>query len=341
VTEDWIKKKDSDALDVAVAKICANRVLIKHCVEMVPWPVTEALAREAVRRGYRHVFLYRRNAIDRLLSLHFARVTGVWGPNRKAQTPNRPSQGDNESSVKDNAISQPLPVEALTKHEERCVQVLSDAWALLRSLNADSWSLAYEDLFVGANVARATKILVPLLCYLGVRRTDEEDQVWVSELLTTGDQKTRLHYRQLPGVPELQNRLAAQRGFSPTPRAMKIQAALKGDPPDWLLRGVVDTAPGQAEFGRSFEIGGVMVLGKGAPNSISLVCESCVGSARVEWGLPSQRMSKEYPQATNGMTARFRVADLLLTSPDDRISLVLSTPAGSRWTIAEIRPDLR
>ena len=72
ITRDWLARPDRATLDTAMHAACTQRRLIKHCVELVPWEVSQALAEQSVDLGYRHLFLYREQPRDRLLSLTFA-----------------------------------------------------------------------------------------------------------------------------------------------------------------------------------------------------------------------------------------------------------------------------
>jgi hypothetical protein len=77
VTKHWNDYKDAAVLHCSMQAIAAERNVIKHCMEMVPWEVTRALAEAAVHAGYKHLFLYRESPRDRLLSLHFVQKTEV------------------------------------------------------------------------------------------------------------------------------------------------------------------------------------------------------------------------------------------------------------------------
>jgi hypothetical protein len=69
ITQAWQSDQDRVSLRQAVAEVAAKGEVIKHCVETVPWEITEALLEATHAAGYRHLFLYRRHAAERLLSL--------------------------------------------------------------------------------------------------------------------------------------------------------------------------------------------------------------------------------------------------------------------------------
>ena len=180
VTQYWIEMRDKTALDAAITEICAQGILIKHCVEVVPWEITEALIHAAVATGYAHLFLYRNNSADRLLSLHFAQQTGVWGPNRGDFNTLVGAREANSYLAVDKASKEslrtPLPVEKLIQHEKNSQIALTRTWNLLTNLGVQPLSLAYEDIYGTADPEQPVHRLLAVLSQLRLAKTDAEDR---------------------------------------------------------------------------------------------------------------------------------------------------------------------
>lgn len=217
VTRHWIKNQDRAALDASVEKIARTGVVIKHCVEAVPWEISESLALAAAKAGYRHLFLYRRNALDRLLSLHFAQNTGVWGPLMKARiTEGREADHDANLEVRpDDAYAQPLPVEKLIDHERHCLARLTRTWKVLHAHGAEPMALAYEDVYRATDEEQPLRVLAPVLDRLGLMTAEFDLGSWAADLLGRGDQGTRDKYRRFAGVEKLAKQLQSLAPFSP------------------------------------------------------------------------------------------------------------------------------
>ena len=341
VTEQWLKDRDPDQLQRAVESVCQRGVIIKHCVETVPWEITEALVRASVRAGYRHLFLYRKNALDRLLSLHFAQKTGVWGPNmrsfvettgaREADTNATPEE------VGQGALAEAVPVEKLVNHEKHCVQTLTRTWHLLHAQGAQPQAIAYEDVYRTSGPEQPVCVLLPVLQYLGLSENEAADRAWVGEVVGTGDQGTCNKYRDFPGVGELAKRIQAVAPFLPDGEPLSIEAIIVAEGHPWIERCFIDVLPSKVIPNGTFELGGVIVLSRQAPSELALQVENASGAIQVEWWLPSQRMAAEYPQGANSANARFLVRGLSFKAENERgLLLSLSSANAEKLVVAEV-----
>jgi LPS sulfotransferase NodH len=197
ITRAWKATRDLPALEAETAAVCAGQPNVKHCVEMVPWTVTAVLVAASVAAGYRHLFLYRRDIVGRILSMEYAQRTKVWGPSHidKAADDAR-------------AFETPLDVEALIAHETLCVRRLNRAWKALRAAGARPVALAFEDLY-GSDEDAARAMLGRVLERLGLARDAAADAALLAELRVQGDQMTRDRYGRFPGVEALRAQVAA------------------------------------------------------------------------------------------------------------------------------------
>lgn len=202
LTERWIEHQERDTIAGDLADICAMHLPFKHCVEMVPFEVTAALAEAACNEGYAHLFLYRRKPLQRLLSLHFAKLSGVWGPEMR---------GHNKLS--ETIFAQPLPVAELTEHERLSTQKMRLLWSMIRKKGALPLNLAYEDIFQAQDTEQAFRMLKKVFELLCLSQSEADDRAFSAQLIGRGDQGTRDHYTAFRGVSELEAALEQVPGF--------------------------------------------------------------------------------------------------------------------------------
>ena len=84
ITRAFRDNGDPAALESALDRVLSDRPNIKHCHEIIPWPVTRALIRACAARGYAVYTLTRRDERARLRSLFVAMATGAWGARQAA-----------------------------------------------------------------------------------------------------------------------------------------------------------------------------------------------------------------------------------------------------------------
>jgi hypothetical protein len=208
VTEAWKQKKDRALLAEQMRAVCARRNILKHTVELAPQELSEALVECAGEFGYRHLFLYRRTALDRLLSLHFAQQSGVWGP-----------KGAATKKVDEHAVfADALPAQKLADHERVCNQRLQKLWNVLSQRTPAPIALAFEDVY-SVSIEQAARALQPVLDGLGLARGPEEDAALVQLVVTEGRQGTQAQYARFDGMGELELALRKVPGFRPLPAA--------------------------------------------------------------------------------------------------------------------------
>lgn len=293
VTAAWRESRDRIALARSVTDIAHKGQIIKHCVETVPWDVTHAFADATVQAGYRHLFLYREAPRDRLLSLHFARQTGVWGPGR-----------DGNSQAAGRLLAEPIPVAQLLNHERKCTNRLVATWAYLTRAGGRPRALSYEQVYRSSR-EQASTALLPILDDLGLAGSVEAAATFVNEVLCGGDQGTRDQYAAIPGVGDLTRGLADMECFDP--RADIPGLRLDRDTlPDWVAHAHLDIYPATLQAGRMSHIGGVLVLEATAPLGLTLHLRYADGECPVDWNIASNKMALQYPSAANGRQARFR-----------------------------------
>lgn len=196
LTADWIKDGDATALREAMAEVMAQRRNIKHCVENLPWEVSEALIPASLAQGYGHVALYRTNLLQRALSREYARRTKVWGPSRVVE--------DGEDA---HAFEAPLDVEELVSHEIECARRLRAVVTRLSDAGAPVLLVSYEALYF-SDEATGLATLKDLFATAGVNMGDRGFHRALEALRARGDQQTRDRYDRFQGLDLLRDRLA-------------------------------------------------------------------------------------------------------------------------------------
>lgn len=197
VTSEWVENQDGIALKEAVGSVCAKGVLIKHCVEVVPWDVTESLVDASISSGYKHLFLYRRNAVERLLSLYSAMKSGRWGPDMKLFVQMTGANNLGTKEARDFTSQSPFtgenPAEALAEHEAWSVEAMLRTWWRLRLRGEEPVAVAYEDIYCASNQRRTVSLLSSVLDHVGLRVSSGVAE-WVRSLLSYGLQGEREDY---------------------------------------------------------------------------------------------------------------------------------------------------
>lgn len=199
----WHANKDSGQLDASLKDIATRGVLIKHCLEMFDLEFNMALASAMNSKGYRHLFLFRRNSLDRLLSLHFAKVTGVWG---------KPKSNNVDNKVK--PFMEPVPIKQLLAHEKRCIFLMTSIHNYIQELGGPILSLAFEDIYLEEDNKRACERIFNLLNWLDISRGEEEDRLFVEKVIKEGGQGTKSRYLEFPGANALRDALDNLKSFS-------------------------------------------------------------------------------------------------------------------------------
>jgi hypothetical protein len=214
ITRRWMKGKNAQDLACEMEQICARNLCIKHCVEQVPLEVSRALAAASVKADYGQLFLYRRHGLRRLLSVEYARRTGVWG------------RGHLDKAEQDEiAFRKPLDVEQLAIHEERCNFLLSDVWKLLYRLGQKPCALAYEDIYETDDATALQNLRIGLDA-LGLSRGEKSDSRLVQQLRNRGHQGTRDRYSRFSGIDELDRRLEKVQQFQPERSANSLMQCI-------------------------------------------------------------------------------------------------------------------
>lgn len=291
ISEAFKASGDLSALDRAVETIAHAGVPAKHCVEMVPWPISDAFARATMRADYRHVILHRRDLLARVLSRQFAERSGIWGPNMHR---------DDVSAVFEDA----LPVGPVVEHELHSARRMRQIWELLASGGSPAFVVAFEDLYEAPSDTTARATVKALAAHLNLFRDDAPDEAFVDEVLRYGDQGTRASYDRFPNIAEVREALEVVEKFDTVPSAARV-AVDRLAKPSWVCTAYVDVLPEPRPETDELALGGVIVV-RDAPQGATLHATVDGAPIGVDWGMNSARIAAIYPDADNASCARFQ-----------------------------------
>lgn len=321
VTAAWRKDRDALAMGAAMQEIAAEHQVIKHCVEMVPPEINGGLALATAAAGYQHVFLYRRQPKGRLLSLHYARVSGIWGNRMKTGQP----------PTEEELRRHPLPVNELVERERRGMRALQRVWDGLVEMGVHPLAIAYEDLYQ-STPARSQHVLQRLFDELGFRFPPRRlPHIW-EQVVGQGDQGTRSAYAAFEGQVALDVALERWRGFRPVPEVAALHTAEPDVPAPWVaaahLHGAGPAVP------RRRRLDGTVVCATGAPAGLRLVLADAQGDHAVVWGLRSGWTAEQHPGLPQASFARFVVPGYW---PEGAAALWAEDPAtGTRQQVLKV-----
>ncbi len=321
ITQAWKDLQDENQLARSLDEVFQQPVLIKHCVEIIPGPINLALAEKAVAKGYRHVFLYRANSLDRLMSLHFASQSGIWGK-RMA----------NQIDVDEALFRQPIPVDKLITHEQHCRTELNHVYRRLCALGQKPVVLKFEALYQ-AEAAQARQDLVSAFAALGMPIDEEKERGYIDNILKAGDQGTRERYRLFADYPRLAQALATLGDFTLGATAgFDVRNAAKL--PKELLACSIWT-PHRDQKSGLLELDGVVLPGVAAGHGLSLRLAHRGGEIPVAWDLPSPKFAEKYPDQPQARKARFQVSGIPCAD-GEQVGLMLVSKDGQRTELAKI-----
>jgi len=305
ITEQWRESGCVDTLKRQLHDEFSKSVNIKHCVETVPEPVTQALAEVSCELGYAHLFLIRSNAQDRLLSLQFAEAFNIWGAeglrkNDVAWISNRLRETD-------------LPIDELIRHEIQCREKLSSAFNILKHAGVQSAVAVFEDLFYTPDRNVAISVIDRFCDHLGLM----PGATGAIEQLFAGDQGSRERYRDFRNFDAFSN------------AAGKLAPFALGGPVGQLPENAVEVAQGAVTklfpVTRSWRSDLLKISGVGVdPADLSASWQvDCDGEPIGTFnGLASARFKGENPTLRTAGHARFAAIDVP-ESALDRIKVKL------------------
>lgn len=174
-----------------VRKVLKSKPLIKHCLEIIHKDLNDAIVEVTNELDYKHLFLYRELATDRLFSLNYARLTGIWGSEQKKE-------------IDDSIFSKVINVKSLISHEEHCRREMARIHSVLIENNKQPISVSFEMLY-RSNFEYSCLLVKDIFLCLGVDDSIVSEE-FLSKTLKDGGQGTKNEYRRFNGADELEEK---------------------------------------------------------------------------------------------------------------------------------------
>lgn len=324
LSDAWTLNPDRHSLDHELALICASGVCIKQCVEEVPDAINEALLSASINAGYKHVFLYRDKPLDRILSYHFSRQTGIWIRKKALKT-----------TVDEAIFATPLPVQSLLEHEQRCIARLNHAWQALQQAKAPVHVVSFEDLYAGNSQIQARKQLIALLQFLQMDITSINDYQ-LNKIIARGEQGTKDQYKNYSGIQQLRRGLQSLTPFcGARPGTRKPRLAYARYDRHVIAHLAVWVREPDENNEQWIDVGGVLVLSTQVSETGTLWLRSDAGLQPLVWTQDSPAMARRFPQNPHAQSARFNTLRCRLHSSVP-VQLLLRDGSGKEMLLCEI-----
>lgn len=181
VVSKYKENSDEVLLRESLTEILKQSPLIKHCLEIMPAGFNEILLSVSSALGYKHLFLYREEPIDRLLSLNFSQKTKIWGKEHRVTRP-----------LNDNVFLEKIPVMQLIEHENICRQRMLSLYHLAIRSDLHPLSLSFESIYKSRN-DYAIKLIEDVFLGLNIdlKKTNKK---YLLSLINKGGQGTKNEY---------------------------------------------------------------------------------------------------------------------------------------------------
>lgn len=186
VFHDWKSSKDDEAMYGAIDAILSQKPLIKHCLEIIPDKINEAIVTISKKYGYEHLFLYREFATDRLLSLNYAKMTNIWGREQLSK-----------SKIDKNVFKEPIDIDNLIDHEKSCREKMLLVYKLILKQQNLPLAVSFESLYKSPSFEYSSILVREIFNGLCLDCDNITDNL-LEALLKRGGQGTKGDYTRFP-----------------------------------------------------------------------------------------------------------------------------------------------
>lgn len=281
VIEAWKKNKNIDEIDSLIDKILEEKILIKHCLEIIPDEINLIIAKKSIKYGYKHLFLYREEPKDRLLSLNYAMKTNVWG---KEHLKTRPFSAE--------VFNEKIDIDKLINHEHECRRKMSFIWDYLNAEQQDAFSVSFEMLY--QSDYQYSKLLSRDL-FQELNNIQNYPDEKLTPLLKRGSQGTKSDYLEFPNSEIFLEKIKSFKPYNLYPKKnLSLPLPKDKDITHFeifpLLRSI---SP------KKQHLTGVLL----SENKVNLLIDGEVVTG--EFGLKSERIHKMFPDNEKSSHCRF------------------------------------
>lgn len=268
-----------------VRVILQKSILIKHCLEIINKDLNDAILEVATELGYRHLFLYRELPEDRLFSLNYAQLTGIWGSKQKKE-------------VDESIFKQNINTDSLISHENNTRKETLRIYNSLVDLGATPLAVSFEMLYK-SDFDYSSMLVKDIFTGLSVDNLIVTDDFLKTTLLK-GNQGTNEQYRKFPNSDVLSKEAKKLGSFTLNSLAsISLPEIEKLVPSSVSYFRLWDSLP--SVYLSKFHYTGVIV---GLRDYEFFINES-TSELGILKGLPSAKISELFPSISTASNARF------------------------------------
>lgn len=316
VVREWKKHQDKDALRQAIDEILSKKVLIKHCLEILPQELNETLAELSQQHGYKHLFLFRELPKDRLLSLNYAQQTGVWGSRQKKRI-----------TVDENVFTQRIETNKLLHHEEICRSKMKAIYELLLSKGAEPRFVSFENLYQASPFEYSIELTRQVFEYLIGDCSQLQDN-YFRPLLKRGGQGTKSDYLKFQGADEFVTKVAEFGQFLLEP-IHEFSWEKHGESDHLLHLSLWSSISGVCKDQYYFSGAALFDI---PIESLSIYQEGS-GMGKIFYPFPSPRLSEMFPDNSQAKNCRFLAGPFTTNS---EFTIVAQEPTGKTFSFCKV-----
>jgi LPS sulfotransferase NodH len=199
--QEWLEHRNAAKLVSGLKEILKDGPNLKHCFEIHETEFNDCLLNVLVHLDYRHVFLDRRNEVDRILSLALAEATDAWGKNEALE----------RYRLYEGAVIE-LPefnLKELLEHADKCARKRKWFRDSFAKMNVAVETVYFEDIYQDWEQGRA--VVLSLLKTLQLQTpTEAQIDLYIDERLKDGGQDSRRLLGLVPNIESVRQALGAR-----------------------------------------------------------------------------------------------------------------------------------
>jgi hypothetical protein len=316
ITAEWLEKRDVGKLKSSLKKILSQKISFKHCLEIIPMEINFLIATLSIEYGYKHLFLFRENAADRLLSLNYALKTGVWGSKQKASM-----------QIKKDVFSEPIEVSELINQEVSARNNMRSIYDLLIAEDQAPLSASFESIYKSFHQYSTALVNEIFLELMGDTPSVLFDKLYES-LVSRGSQGSNSDYMLFPGANELASRASKLPSLSLHQQVNCKMTMFESE--SSIVHSELWEALPSAQANKYYIHG---VLLRDCNGTAEIEIQQSEENLEVTAWLPSARIERMYPNISGASECRFFAGPV---TPNEKITLNATDDRDVKTSVGQI-----
>jgi hypothetical protein len=285
-------------LQAALSQVLAERPVIVHCVDDLDESFQIALAAAASKVKYRHLILYERSPLERLLQ----------------QQLRRQAEGGSNEQVPADALRVEIEqVAALVQHARQCHKRLAWVRHVLRLRGHARRTEVFENLFDNRDTpTEQRRRWREMFDSIGVPAAEDARlDTWIASAPKWDPEASRAPRLQPEAMRVLKREVTHLPGFEVQQSFLHPTARVTGDPRGDIRIFRLGGLPPFVDEGDSLAVSGTAIAAAGVDASqIELLVDAGSGPQAMKWPLPSPAIASQIPEEPQAGNARFRAVPL-------------------------------